>query len=224
MIHIDQRSDLTPNYALISYCSFQNMYGTGGDYGNECIRITNHEIPEPGVYQSKTIIEHCYFYNTALGDSEAISVKSDNNIIRFNTMVNNQAANFCFRYGDDNVAYGNFFINSGGIRIKEANNIHCYNNYFENCGNGSVTAPVIFQYDNSSVVSHLNNLNIVNNTFVGGSPIQLGTYSTPSNGVFQLHLLQIILSPIIFLNMQQEVFFLDLYQGFLGRKICIKEH
>ena len=182
MIHIDQRSDLTPNYALISYCSFQSMYGTGGDYGNECIRITNHEITEPGSYKSKTIIEHCYFNDTGLGDSEAISVKSDNNIIRFNTMVNNQGANFCFRYGDDNVAYGNFFKNSGGIRIKESNNIHCYNNYFENCGNGSVTAPVIFEYDNSSVVSHLNNLNIVNNTFVGGFPIQLGSYSTPSNG------------------------------------------
>ena len=182
MIHIAQRSDLTPNYALISYCSFQSMYGDGGDYGNECIRITNHEIAEPDVYQSKTIIEHCYFKDTGLGDSEAISVKSDNNIIRFNTMIDNPKANFCFRYGDDNVAYGNFFKNSGGIRIKEANNIHCYNNYFENCGYGSVTAPVIFQYDNSSLVSHLNNLNFVNNTFVDGFPIQLGIYPTSNNG------------------------------------------
>ena len=182
MIHIAQRTDLNPNYAKIRFCSFKNMPGSGGDYGNECIRITNHEIAEPGTYQSKTIVEYCYFTNTGSGDSEAISVKSDNNIIRYNTMVDNQTANFCFRYGDDNVAYGNFFINSGGIRIKESNNIHCYNNYFENCGNGSSTAPVIFEYDGTSVVSHLNDINIVNNTFVGGSPIQLGTYSTPSNG------------------------------------------
>ena len=182
MIHIAQRDDLTPNYAKISYCSFQNMPGDGGDYGNECIRITNHEIAEPVSYQSRTIVEYCYFTNTGLGDAEAISVKSDNNILRYNTMVDNQTANFCFRYGDDNVAYGNFFINSGGIRIKESNNIHCYNNYFENSGNGSVSAPIIFAYDNTSVVSHLNYLNIVNNTFVGGSPIKLDSYSATNNG------------------------------------------
>ena len=182
MIHIAERSNYTPNYAKISYCSFQNMPGSGGDYGNECIRITNHEIPEPGSYKSKTIVEYCYFTNTGLGDSEAISVKSDNNILRYNTMVDNQTANFVFRYGDDNVAYGNFFINSGGIRIKEANNIHCYNNYFENSGNGSVSAPIIFAYDNTSVVSHLNFLNIVNNTFVGGSEIELNNFSPTNNG------------------------------------------
>ena len=38
----------------------------------------------------------------------------------------------CFRNGDNNVAYSNFFINARGIRVKEANNIYCYNNYFEN--------------------------------------------------------------------------------------------
>lgn len=182
MIHIAERSNLTPNYAKISYCSFQNMPGSGGDYGNECIRITNHEIPEPGSYKSKTIVEYCYFTNTGLGDGEAISVKSDNNILRYNTMIDNQTANFVFRYGDDNVAYGNFFINSGGIRIKEANNIHCYNNYFENSGNGSASAPFIFAYDNTSVVSHLNYLNIVNNTFVGGSEIELNNFSPTNNG------------------------------------------
>jgi len=182
MIHIAQRADFTPNYATIRYCSFQKIPGDGGDYGNECIRITNHEIAEPLSYQSKTIVEYCYFTNTGLGDGEAISVKSDNNILRYNTMVDNQKANFCFRYGDDNVAYGNFFINSGGIRIKEANNIHCYNNYFENSGNGSVSAPIMFVYDNTSVVSHLNYLNIVNNTFVGGSSIELDNYSATING------------------------------------------
>jgi hypothetical protein len=187
MIHIAQRSDLKPNYAKISYCSFQNMPGGGGDYGNECIRITNHEIAEPGSYKSKTIVEYCYFSDTGLGDAEAISVKSDNNILRYNTMVDNQAANFCFRYGDDNVAYGNFFIRSGGIRIKEANNIHCYNNYFQNCGDGTVSAPIKFVYDKTSVVSHLNYLNFVNNTFVndsgvGGSPIDLDSPSATNNG------------------------------------------
>ena len=36
-----------------------------------------------------------------------------------------------FRSGGDNVAYGNFFLNSGGVRIKEQNNVWVYNNYFD---------------------------------------------------------------------------------------------
>ena len=39
-----------------------------------------------------------------------------------------------FRSGDYNVAYGNWFLGAGGIRIKEADNIYIYNNYFENAG------------------------------------------------------------------------------------------
>ena len=31
-----------------------------------------------------------------------------------------------FRSGGDNVAYGNFFLNSGGVRIKEQNNVWVY--------------------------------------------------------------------------------------------------
>jgi hypothetical protein len=31
-----------------------------------------------------------------------------------------------------NFYYGNTFINAGGIRVKEASNIYCFNNYFEN--------------------------------------------------------------------------------------------
>jgi hypothetical protein len=163
----------------IRYCSFQKLPGMGGDYGNECIRIGNSSYAN---VISRTIVEYCYFEDTGLGDSETISVKSKENVLRFNTMRNNQQTNFCFRNGNDNVAYGNFFINSGGIRIKEANNIYCYNNYFENCGDGSLSAPIKYVYDETSIVDHLNNLNFVNNTFVGGTPIQLGKTITPNNG------------------------------------------
>ena len=168
-----------PGYNKIQYCSFQHLPGLGGDYGNECIRIGNSNY---ATVISRTIVEYCYFEDTGLGDSETISVKSMENILRFNTMRNNQKANFCFRNGNNNCAYGNFFINSGGIRLKEANNIYCYNNYFENCGDGSLSAPIKYVYDHSSIVDHLNNLNFVHNTFVGGTPIQLGKPTTPNNG------------------------------------------
>lgn len=164
---------------IIQYCSFQHLPGMGGDYGNECIRIGNSSN---ATEISRTIVEYCYFEDTGLGDSESISVKSMENVLRFNTMRNNLLTNFCFRNGDNNVAYGNFFINSGGIRVKEANNIYVYNNYFENCGDGNVSAPVKYVFDETSIKNHLNNLNFIHNTFVGGTPIQLGQLITPNNG------------------------------------------
>ena len=78
-----------------------------------------------------------------LGDSESISNKSCENIFRYNTFTNNPEGKLVFRNGDSSIAYGNFFINgSGGIRIKEARNIYCYNNYFET----DETDALILQY------------------------------------------------------------------------------
>jgi hypothetical protein len=179
LIHIDPHATL-PGYHKIRYCSFQNMSGAGGDNGNECIRISNGAT---STYKSRTTVEYNYFTNTGLGDSEAISVKCEENVLRYNTMVNNQQANFCFRNGDNNIAYGNFFKNSGGIRVKEANNIYCYNNYFENCGDGAITAPVKYVY----VSPNLNNINFIHNTFVDGTPIELdtATNNTWANNIFK---------------------------------------
>ena len=157
-----------PGNNVIRYCSFQHMPGGGGDWGNECIRIGD------GAYSlmiSRTVVEYCYFEDTGRGDSEAISVKSRENILRYNTMNNNPDAMFAFRNGDNNVAYGNFFIQSGGIRCKQANNIYCFNNYFEGAGTnqtsglaGGGTAPVYLEYFG---VGYGNNFNFINNTFHG---------------------------------------------------------
>ena len=179
LIHIDPHPTL-PGYHKIRYCSFQNMPGAGGDNGSECIRISNGNT---STYVSKTVVEYNYFTNTGLGDSEVISVKCEQNVLRYNTMVDNQQGNFCFRNGDNNIAYGNFFKNSGGIRVKEANNIYCYNNYFENCGDGIRTAPVKYVY----VSPNLNNINFIHNTFIDGTPIELdtATNNTWANNIFK---------------------------------------
>jgi len=157
-----------PGNNIIRYCSFQHMPGGGGDWGNECIRIGDGAY---SLFISRTVVEYCYFEDTGHGDSEAISVKSRENILRYNTMNNNPDAMFAFRNGDNNVAYGNFFINSGGIRLKQANNIYCYNNYFEAAGTnqtsglaGNGTAPVILEYFGTG---YGDNFNFIHNTFYG---------------------------------------------------------
>ena len=101
-----------------------------------------------------------------------------------------------FRNGDNNVAYSNFFINAGGIRVKEANNIYCYNNYFENSGVGSSADAVTFVYvaplvpptPASPRTLNLNNINFIHNTFYDCGDIDLGgtgaTSNTWANNIF----------------------------------------
>ena len=181
-------------YHKIRYCSFQNYYGIGGDNGNEPIRIG---LGSEYLNKSRTIVEYCYFNNTGFGDSESISVKCKENVIRFCTFTNQQNAMLVFRNGDNNVAYSNFFINAGGIRVKEANNIYCYNNYFENSGIGTSTDAVTFVYvaplvpptTASPRTLNLNNINFIHNTFYNCGDIDLGgtgaTSNTWANNIFQ---------------------------------------
>ena len=181
-------------YHKIKYCSFQNYYGIGGDNGNEPVRIG---LGAEYLNKSRTIVEYCYFNNTGLGDSESVSVKCQQNVIRFCTFTNQQNAMLCFRNGDNNVAYSNFFINAGGIRVKEANNIYCYNNYFENSGVGSsadavtyvYVAPLVPPTTASPRTLNLSNINFIHNTFYNCGDIDLGgigaTNNTWANNIFQ---------------------------------------
>lgn len=180
LVHIDPGAGV-PNYARIHHCSFRNLPGPGGDNGNECIRIANGS---QSASACRTVVEHCLFTNTGGGDSEAISVKSRENVLRYNTFRDNPNAMMVFRNGDDNVAYGNFFLSSGGIRVKEANNIFCHNNHFERAGVGGTMNAVTYVF----VSPNLRNVNFLHNTFVDCGLIDLdsgATGNTWANNIFQ---------------------------------------
>ena len=170
-----------PGFHRIRFCSFKNLPGPGGDYGNEPIRLG---VGERSDFVSRTIIEYCYWENTGLGDSENISVKSRENVIRFCMFRNNKEGMLVFRNGNDNMAYGNTFLNAGGIRVKEASNIYCFNNYFENSGIGGRAGSVNFDY----IPENLQNINFLFNTFINSAPISLGgkgpTLNRWSNNLF----------------------------------------
>lgn len=180
LVHIGADPSVV-GYHKVRYCSFRDIPGAGGDNGNEPIRLSNGA---ESTYVARTVIEYCYWSNTGGGDSEAVSVKCRENLIRHCTFTNNQNAMLVFRNGDDNAAYGNFFINAGGIRVKEANNISCSNNYFENSGVGGTADAVTLDY----VSPNLANIAFVHNTFVECGKIDLGgpgpTNNTWANNVF----------------------------------------
>ncbi len=173
LVHVEADATV-PGYHRIHRCSFQNLPGGGGDFGNEPIRLSNGA---ESAYASRTVVEYCYWNNTGQGDSESISVKCRENVIRFCTFVNNPDGMLVFRNGNDNVAYGNFFIGSGGIRVKEANNIICYNNYFERSGVGGSAAAVEYDY----VSGNLKNINFLHNTFVNCGDVNLGGVGASGN-------------------------------------------
>lgn len=179
LVHIDP-DPIEPGYHVISHNSFQHLPGAGGDNGNEPIRIGNGA---QSTYSSRTIVEFNHFEDTGAGDSEAISVKSRDNVLRWNTVRNNPDAMFVMRNGDSNVVYGNFFIRSGGIRVVEANDIWIHDNHFEFAGvGGSMHA---FTYD--SVSPNLTNVHVIHNTFYEPDVIDLaagGTSNTWADNLF----------------------------------------
>ena len=173
-------SPTVPGYHKIRYCSFKNFPGPGGDYGNEPIRIG---LSTEMTNISRTIVEYCYFNNVGLGDGESISVKSTENICRYNTFTNNPEGMLVLRHGYRNVVYGNFFINgSGGIRIKEGANHYVYNNYFATGTADAIKLQYVVEYP-------LENINFIHNTFVNCGAIDLGgtgpTLVTFANNIFK---------------------------------------
>jgi poly(beta-D-mannuronate) lyase len=91
-----------------------------------------------------TVAEHNLFVRN-IGENEgAICNKSSDNIYRFNTIVD--STELSLRHGHRIQVYGNFLLNSSGLRFF-AHDHQIYSNYFEQCrpaiaiGNGDNTIP-----------------------------------------------------------------------------------
>ncbi|MVT41973.1 T9SS type A sorting domain-containing protein [Chitinophaga oryziterrae] len=79
---------------------------------------------------SNSIVEYNLFEDCA-GENELISIKSSAVTIRYNT-IRNCPAQFTLRHGNHCTVYGNYFINTPGLRIfGDDHNI--FSNHFENC-------------------------------------------------------------------------------------------
>ena len=209
-------SATVPGYHKIRYCSFQNYPGAGGDNGNEPVRIG---LGAESTNTARNIVEYCYFNNTGLGDGENISLKCCENVVRYCTFDNNPLGMLVFRNGNRNVAYGNFFINgSGGIRVKEANDIYCYNNYFETSGisgTGGTKEAINFTY----VSPNLKNINFIHNTFIECGDITLGG-TGPTNVTFANNIFKKSSGDIFVSDNGQTAWSGNIYSGTLGITIA----
>jgi poly(beta-D-mannuronate) lyase len=82
---------------------------------------------------SNSIVEYNLFEDCD-GENELISIKASRVTVRYNT-IRNCPAQFTLRHGNFNQVYGNYFINTPGLRIFGDDHL-VYSNYFENCAVG----------------------------------------------------------------------------------------
>jgi poly(beta-D-mannuronate) lyase len=95
------------------------------------------------VTPAHALIEYNLFTNTK-GENENFCSKSGANVYRFNTFEN--STELSLRHGNGNLVYGNYFLNTDGLRIY-GNDHHIHSNYFQGCspainlGNGGANVP-----------------------------------------------------------------------------------
>jgi hypothetical protein len=103
-----------------------------GENGHETIRTGGNDLGASGQSSftiiEENLLEHCN------GEDELMSLKSSDNIVRNNTILNCRGA-ICMRLGNRNVASGNFIIATesgtafGGIKLYGFEH-RVFNNYF----------------------------------------------------------------------------------------------
>lgn len=82
---------------------------------------------------SNSIVEHNLFEDCA-GENELISVKASKVTVRYNT-IRNCPAQFTLRHGNFNQVYGNYFVNTPGLRIFGDDHV-IHSNHFDSCSIG----------------------------------------------------------------------------------------
>ena len=121
---------------------FRSHKDQGGKNGAEAFQFG---LSGFSLSSSNSIVEYNLFEDCA-GENELISVKASAVTLRYNT-IRNCPAQFTLRHGNKCRVYGNYFINTPGLRIFGDDHI-IYSNYFENCspainignGDGEVAA------------------------------------------------------------------------------------
>jgi poly(beta-D-mannuronate) lyase len=128
---------------------FKSHKDQGGPNGAEAFQFG---LSGFSLSSSNSIVESNLFEDCA-GENELISVKASAVILRNNT-IRNCPAQFTLRHGNKCEVYGNFFINTPGLRIFGDDHV-IHSNYFEDCnpaitiGNGGAEVA-----DGAPLTSH----------------------------------------------------------------------
>lgn len=178
IVMLDQERD-QQNFHSIDH----NYFGPRpvfGSNGAETIRVGT---ATQALKSSNTVIEHNYF-DRCNGEVEIISIKSCDNIIRYNTFIESQGV-LALRHGDRNIANNNYFDgnnvrNTGGIRIVNAAHKVYGNVFYRLKGERFFSALAVMNAVPNSLPNRyclVENVDINNNIFVDCDHIQFGVGS-----------------------------------------------
>ncbi|MCP2169521.1 chondroitinase-B domain-containing protein [Goodfellowiella coeruleoviolacea] len=178
-ITIDGSDTQQSQHDLIDHNHFRDI-GPRAENEMEAIRVGWSEISRSSGF---TVIESNLFENCD-GDPEIISVKSNDNTVRYNTFRTSQGT-LSHRHGNRGTFHGNFFLGggkagTGGIRVYGQDH-RIYNNYFEGLTGTGYDAALQLDggdVDTSGALSahwRVYRATVVNNTFVNNvSNIEIG--------------------------------------------------
>ncbi|MER7455917.1 chondroitinase-B domain-containing protein [Micromonospora sp. NPDC126480] len=182
-ITIDGSATAQSQYDLIDHNHFRNI-GPRATNEMEAIRVGWSAISRSSGY---TTIESNLFENCD-GDPEIISVKSNDNTVRYNTFRTSQGT-LSLRHGNRSQVYGNFFLGggkpgTGGVRVYGQDHT-IYNNHFEGLTGTGYDAALQLDggdVDTSGALSahwRVYRATAVHNTFVNNvSNIEIGANYT----------------------------------------------
>ncbi|MBB5801871.1 hypothetical protein F4560_001639 [Saccharothrix ecbatanensis] len=182
-ITIDGSATQQSQHDLIDHNHFRNI-GPRATNEMEAVRVGWSGISQSSGF---TTVESNLFENCD-GDPEIISVKSNDNTVRYNTFRTSQGT-LSHRHGNRGAFYGNFFLGegkagTGGIRIYGQDH-KVYNNHFEGLTGTGYDAAIQIDGGDVDTSGALNahwrvyRATVVNNTFVGNvSNIEVGANYT----------------------------------------------
>ncbi|MFF5106628.1 chondroitinase-B domain-containing protein [Streptomyces sp. NPDC000134] len=178
-ITIDGSETQQSQHDRIDHNRFSDI-GPRADNEMEAVRVGWSGISRSSGF---TVVESNLFENCD-GDPEIVSVKSNDNVVRYNTFRASQGV-LSQRHGNRGEFYGNFFLGqgkagTGGIRLYGQDH-KVYNNYFEGLTGSGYDAALQIDggdVDTSGALSahwRVYRATVVNNTFVNNvSNIEIG--------------------------------------------------
>lgn len=116
----------------VDHNHFRDFVFANGDNGHETIRTGGNDLGASGRSSFTTIEDN--LLERCSGENEIMSLKSSDNVVRNNTLVNCRGA-ICLRLGNRSVVSGNFIIASdtgpgfGGVKVYGYEH-RVFNNYF----------------------------------------------------------------------------------------------
>ncbi len=192
--HVFVRGDdaalVCSQYDRIDHNHFRDVIYANGENGHETIRTGGNDLGASG-QSSFTIIEDNLLEQCS-GEAEIMSLKSSDNVVRRNTLLNCRGT-ICLRLGNRNEVSGNFILaadggpSRGGVRFYGFDH-RIFNNYFQGLTGTKYEAPLALipgtfdtpttekigkEYDSLTSVAPTRAW-IAFNTWVDCAPLQFG--------------------------------------------------